>query len=65
MLIKISIKMKKLSLLKLNYSKVLQQEELKRIKGDSCSSWHCSCTSKQNTQDVDNELESRDKYGYI
>ena len=57
--------MKKLSLLKLNDSKNLQPDELKRIKGGSCSSWRCSCTSKQDTQNVDNELERRDKSGYV
>ena len=35
--------MKKLSLLKLNDSKNLQPDELKRIKGGSCSSWLCQC----------------------
>lgn len=62
--------MKKLSLLKLNYSKVLQQEELKRIKGDSCSSWLCQCNGSwggepNGSQIVDDKLEYNDKNGYL
>lgn len=57
--------MKKLSLLKLNDSKNLQPDELKRIKGGSCSSWLCQCHGNQDNLDVDNTLEYRDKYGYI
>lgn len=58
--------MKKLSLLKLNDSKSLKTEDLKRIKGGSCQSWLCQCGGRdQNTQDVDDTLESRDRDGYL
>lgn len=57
--------MKKLSLLKLNDPKVLEKEELKKVKGGSCQAWLCNCTVKQDVLEVDNELEERDKVGYF
>lgn len=57
--------MKKLSLLKLNDPKVLEKEELKKVKGGSCQSWLCGCTANQDVLWVDNELERRDKVGYF
>ena len=61
--------MKKLSLLKLNDSKNLQPDELKRIKGGSCSAWLCQChgswSDGDGAQTVDNTLEYNDKYGYL
>ena len=35
--------MKKLSLLKLNDPKVLEKEELKKVKGGNCSDMNCQC----------------------
>lgn len=57
--------MKKLSLLKLNDSKILQKNELKRIKGGSCSAWLCQCNNGLDAQVVDNTLENRDRNGYL
>lgn len=58
--------MKKLSLLKLNDSKNLQPEELKRIKGGSCQSYTCQCYGAgQVTLNVDDQIEGYDRDGYL
>lgn len=57
--------MKKLKLTKVLKPNALQSDELSRIKGGSCQAWLCQCHGSQNVQTVDDELEKRDRDGYI
>lgn len=61
--------MKKLSLLKLNDPKVLEKEELKKVKGGSCRDMDCECNGyfegKNGSAFVNQTLDLNDNAGYI
>lgn len=57
--------MKKLSLLKLNEPKALNEDELKVIKGGSCNSRECTCAEEVvSSLALDDALERQDYAGY-
>ena len=60
--------MKKLSLLKLNDPKVLEKEELKKVKGGNCSDMNCQCNGSfengNGSAFVDQTLDFRETAGY-